>query len=207
MRWYQIIIMATGLAFLAPQMAMAQPAPKPGVMQPAPVAKKAPKKHSSKKKDERDDKVPPKVVVPPAPHVKPVPPQAKPVHPMSDPHVQPIMGIPVAHGKPMPPPPPHHPEKDGMEPGAFNHLLLSMDRAAFKKDKLEIVRRASGNNWFTCRQVRTLMDRMRLDNDRVEIASALRARIVDPQHMSLIHDGFQHSKSRDRFEKHHHHHH
>ena len=100
--------------------------------------------------------------------------------------------------------PPHNPAVDGMEPGAFNHLLASVDRAPFKNDKVNVIRRAAGTNYFTCRQVRTLMDRMPVDRDRVEIASELRARIVDPQNMSLIHDGFRYDRSRDDFKRRHH---
>lgn len=198
MRWYSIIIMATGLAFLSPQLASAQPGPPPGVVQPAPHGKKAAKKPDPKKKHKKDDdRNHGKAVMPPPPPAPVAKPPAPPMHVAKPP-------APPMHVAP-PPAPRHNPAVDGMEPGAFNHLLASVDRAPFKNDKVRVIQRAAGTNYFTCRQVRTLMDRLPVDRDRVEIASELRSRIVDPHNISIIHDGFRYDRSRDDFKKRHHH--
>lgn len=88
-----------------------------------------------------------------------------------------------------------------MDAGAFGGLLASVQGASFSSDKLNIVKAAAGANHFTIAQVGKLMDACSHSSDKVKIAEALRARVVDPKNAFQLSNHLTFSSDKDKVMK------
>ena len=82
-----------------------------------------------------------------------------------------------------------------MHPNDFNRLLKSVDHASFSADKINRIRIASHNK-FSSMQVRTLMDHLKFDSDRVKVACMLYPHVVDRANWHIALDGLSFDSSR-----------
>ena len=191
MKWYQTIILACGLAIIAPQISMAQPG-HPGQhndhhngVHPGNHGK-----DSDKKADKKDDRGP------------------QHNHPgMNHPNNQghPGMNHPNNQGHPGAdknhPVPPHHPGMKEMDPREFSHLLNSISKPAVGANKLARIRAAAKSNYFTADQVRQLMKAVRMENDKISVAVELYRRVIDRHNWHVIYSALTFAASKHEIDR------
>jgi len=100
---------------------------------------------------------------------------------------------------PTPPPTPRGPVS--MSPSDFDSLLAAIDRASFANDKLNLVRTASRDGWFTTDQVVSVMGRLTFSNDKVEAAAIMYPHVVDTPNWFRAYGALEFSADRDRLKK------
>ena len=180
MKWYQTIILACGLAIIAPQISMAQPG-HPGQhndhhngVHPGNHGK-----DSDKKADKKDDRGP------------------QHNHPgMNHPNNQGHPGADKNH-----PVPPHHPGMKEMDPREFSHLLNSISKPAVGANKLARIRAAAKSNYFTADQVRQLMKAVRMENDKISVAVELYRRVIDRHNWHVIYSALTFAASKHEIDR------
>lgn len=88
---------------------------------------------------------------------------------------------------------------DALAEAAFARLLVRLEQATFSDDKLAVVRTAAAKNkTLTVAQVAQLMALVTMDDDKVEVATLLHARIRDPENGAALADAVTFSKSKER---------
>lgn len=101
----------------------------------------------------------------------------------------------VQHGGPgyAPPPPPPAPVAVAMDERTFGSFLSTLDNATFSDDKHAVLRSTAANNWFSCDQLRRILEMYSHGSDKVEAVGIVRPSIVDPQNAFVINDSFSFS--------------
>ena len=84
-----------------------------------------------------------------------------------------------------------------LAPPDFDELRGHVADARFEQDRVELVRTASAHALFTVDQVVALMQTSSFDDTRVDIATLLRPRVVDPARWYLVEAALQFESSRD----------
>ena len=77
------------------------------------------------------------------------------------------------------------PKPEPMKPDAFKALLAAVNDANTDNDKISVAR-AAGGNYFTANQIAALMDLINTDAKKVDLASMLWPRLVDPNNGFVI---------------------
>ncbi len=97
-----------------------------------------------------------------------------------------------------PPPPKPEPQAEppapvaGAEPPCtpeeYDKLRAKVDDAAFSRDKLSLLEKASARLSFSVEQVVGLMDVLDFGSDKVKAAAILHPRVVDPEDFGQVYD-------------------
>ncbi len=98
---------------------------------------------------------------------------------------------------PEPPTPPAEVPASGAE---MTRLKNSLRRAAFRDDKMRVLREAAANLRFTTQQVIGLVGKLTFGEDQVEALVALYPRIVDPQNFHSVYRVLTHDSDRRALE-------
>ena len=86
-----------------------------------------------------------------------------------------------------------------MTDGAFARLLAGVEQATFSDDKLSIIRAtAAKTQTLTVAQVAQLMGTLSMDDDKVEVATLLHARVRDADRGAELADAVTFSSSKAR---------
>lgn len=103
---------------------------------------------------------------------------------------------PPAHHHMMPPPPPPGPRvlppppppgPMAMPPHEFDRLVQSLRRGGPHMNRVARIRSAANVNWFTCHQVRILMEQLMMEGERVDAACSIQHRVLDPYNFRELH--------------------
>jgi hypothetical protein len=97
-----------------------------------------------------------------------------------------------------PPPMVRHAKATGKQ---MNALLLSMEGASFRDDKLRVIRQAADANWYSTEQVRALAEQLAFGDDRVSAIVTLYPKLVDPENVHSLYSVLPHSSDRDALEQ------
>ncbi len=183
MKWYHSIILACGLALVAPQISMAQPG------HPGPQGDHRDGAHPGqsnhpgqpgKASDKIDDRG----------HQNNHPGANHPNGRPGDPNHP---GANHPNGRPGDP---GHPGMREMDPKSFSELLKTVSRPAVAGNKLARIRAAAKHHYFTADQVRQLMKADRLENDKIMIAVELYNRVIDRHNWHVIYSALTFSSSK-----------
>ncbi|MBQ9395250.1 MAG: DUF4476 domain-containing protein [Proteobacteria bacterium] len=203
MKWYHSIILACGLALVAPQISMAQPGhPGPqgdhrdGAHPGQPNNPGQPGKASDKIDDRGHQNNHPGANHPNGRPGDPNHPGAN--HPNGSPGDPNHPGANHPNGRPGDP---GHPGMREMDPKSFSELLNAVSRPAVAGNKLARIRAAAKNNYFTADQVRQLMKADRLENDKIIIAVELYKRVIDKNNWHVIYSALTFSSSKQEVDR------
>lgn len=87
----------------------------------------------------------------------------------------------------------------GMPGPDFAALLAAVEEEGFSSDKLGVIRQAvDGGAWFTCAQVGQLVDLLAMGDDKVQVVSLTRARLVDPNNGFTLTKKFSFSSDKEK---------
>ncbi len=83
----------------------------------------------------------------------------------------------------------------------FQELLNMLQKEAFESGKLEIVRTAAKDNFFTSEQVKRIMETFQFDDYKVKAAKILYPRVVDRENFFVVFSTLTYSSSREELRK------
>ncbi|RLC45011.1 MAG: hypothetical protein DRH44_00500 [Candidatus Coatesbacteria bacterium] len=85
-----------------------------------------------------------------------------------------------------------------MSEDAFDKLIATLEEASFEDDMLNILRGISSNNYFTCSQVKRIMDVFEFSEGKISAFSILYKHIIDPENISVVYTSLDFSSDKDR---------
>lgn len=85
-----------------------------------------------------------------------------------------------------------------MSEDAFDKLIATLEEASFEDDMLSILRGISSNNYFTCSQVKRIMDVFEFSEGKISAFSILYKHIIDPENISVVYTSLDFSSDKDR---------
>ncbi|HDM42818.1 MAG TPA: DUF4476 domain-containing protein [Firmicutes bacterium] len=85
-----------------------------------------------------------------------------------------------------------------MSEDAFDKLIATLEEASFEDDMLNILRGISSNNYFTCSQVKRIMDVFEFSEGKISAFSMLYKHIIDPENISVVYTSLDFSSDKDR---------
>ncbi len=83
----------------------------------------------------------------------------------------------------------------------FLQLIDMLRKEAFESSKLDIVRTAAKNNFFTSEQVKRIMEEFQFDENRLKVAKILYPRVVDRENFFVVYSALTYSSSREQLRK------
>ena len=83
----------------------------------------------------------------------------------------------------------------------FLQLIDMLKKAPFESDRMDIVRTAAKDNFFTSEQVRKIMETFQFDENRIRVARILYPRVVDRENFFVVYSALDHSSSREELRK------
>jgi len=83
----------------------------------------------------------------------------------------------------------------------FQKLLDMLRKEAFESSKLDIVRTAAKDNFFTSEQVKEIMETFKFDENRIKVAKILYPRVVDRENFFIVYSALTYSSSREELRK------
>lgn len=88
-----------------------------------------------------------------------------------------------------------------MDAATFGEFLRTLEEETFSSSQMKLVRRVSGEAYFTCSQLGELIDAFDYATDKIEVARVLRSRIVDAENAFTVKDHFTYETDKERFMK------
>ncbi|RLC43822.1 MAG: hypothetical protein DRH49_00300 [Candidatus Coatesbacteria bacterium] len=85
-----------------------------------------------------------------------------------------------------------------MSEDAFDKLIATLEEASFEDDMLNILRGISSKNYFTCSQVKRIMDVFEFSEGKISAFSILYKHIIDPENISVVYTSLDFSSDKDR---------
>src|SRR5580704_9839945 len=82
--------------------------------------------------------------------------------------------------------------------GNLYNLKEQVKKTALAGQKKQLIDVAAKSNWFTCSQVKELLDQLAFPNDKIHCLGNLNPRIVDPNNKFQIFDTFTFQKDKDK---------
>ncbi len=83
----------------------------------------------------------------------------------------------------------------------FVQLIDMLKKAPFESDRMDIVRTAARDNFFTSEQVKRIMETFQFDENRIKAAKILYPRVVDRENFFVVYSALTHSSSREELRK------
>ncbi len=81
----------------------------------------------------------------------------------------------------------------------FDQLVISLKKASFDKDKLEILSVSTGYNSFSTGQIRKIMGLFSFDEGKLNCVKVLAPKTFDPQNLYVLADDFSFISTKDKF--------
>lgn len=91
---------------------------------------------------------------------------------------------------PPPPLPPPPPRPMPIAAGDFQRIVQSMDKQSFADGKLDVLRTAMGQSFFTVAQVALLVDKVTFSENKLDVVRILNPRILDRDHAFELFEHF-----------------
>lgn len=88
-----------------------------------------------------------------------------------------------------------------MDSRAFVEFLRTLEGETFSTSQMKLVRRVSGEAYFTCSQLGDIIDAFDYATDKIEVARVLRSRIVDAANAFTVKDHFSYESDKETFMK------
>ncbi len=88
-----------------------------------------------------------------------------------------------------------------MDSRAFGEFLRTLEGETFSTSQMKLVRRVSGEAYFTCSQLGDIIDAFDYATDKIECARVLRSRIVDAANAFTVKDHFSYESDKETFMK------
>jgi hypothetical protein len=85
-----------------------------------------------------------------------------------------------------------------MQPAAFAKLLTQVKEIHFSSEQMSTVKLAAKRNYFTCKQVKELLQAFSFSTDQIKTLGVLAPRIVDMQNSHVVLDAFEFSHDREQ---------
>lgn len=79
----------------------------------------------------------------------------------------------------------------------FRRLKSAIEAESFSDQKLDVLRTAAEDAWFTCEQVGQLVELFSFGNDKVAAVGVVRDRIIDRQNAFTLYERFTFSNDKD----------
>ena len=83
-----------------------------------------------------------------------------------------------------------------MDEKKFSELLNSVSKSALGANKVARIRAAAKKNYFSCDQVRQLMKAVKLDNNKITVAVELNKRVLDKDNWDVVYSALTFSTSK-----------
>lgn len=96
------------------------------------------------------------------------------------------VAVPVVHASP-----------SAMDAASFERLKGAIDDESFSEQKLDVLRTAAGDAWFTCDQVGQLVELFTFGRDKVAAVEVVRSRLVDRQNAFTLYERFTFSSEKE----------
>jgi len=97
--------------------------------------------------------------------------------------------------------PPRKPLIKPMPQDKFEKLIEMLYKESFEDAKLDIVRTAAKDNYFTSQQVKQIMEAFKFDENRLEVAKILYPRVVDKENFFIVLSTLTFPSSREELRK------
>lgn len=97
--------------------------------------------------------------------------------------------------------PPPQQQPVALSSADFNRLRSAIQAEGFGDQKLDVLRTAARDAWFTCDQVGALIELFTFGNEKVEVVSTVRDHLVDPQNGFTLYERFTFANEKEEVKR------